>query len=72
MKALRNDGPTKELYVTPPLTRAEVKQIITACRENNVLMGIKKMSPDGELSNNKSLHQQEKIARNEIKYQKWN
>ena len=72
MKALRNDGPTKELYVTPPLTRAEVKQIITACRENNVLMGIKKMSPDGELSNNKSLYQQEKIARNEIKYQKWN
>lgn len=71
MKALRNDGPTKELYVTPPLTRAEVKQIIAACRENNVLMGVKKMSPDGELSSNKSLHQQEKIARNEIKYKKW-
>ena len=36
MKALRSDGPTKELYVSPPLTRAEAKQIITACRENNV------------------------------------
>ena len=71
MKALRKDGPTKELCVSPPLTRAEVKQIITACRENNVLMGIKKMHPDGELSSNKSLHQQEKIARNEIKYKKW-
>lgn len=71
MKALRNDGPTKELCVSPPLTRAEVKQIITACRENNILMGIKKMHPDGELSNNKSLYQQEKIARNEIKYKKW-
>jgi len=71
MKALRKDGPTKELCVSPPLTRAEVKQIITACRENNILMGIKKMHPDGELSNNKSLYQQEKIARNEIKYKKW-
>ena len=71
MKALRNDGSTKELCVSPPLTRAEVKQIITACRENNILMGIKKMHPDGELSNNKSLYQQEKIARNEIKYKKW-
>lgn len=71
MKALRNDGPTKELCVSPPLTRAEVKQIITACRENNILMGIKKMHPDGELSGNKSLHHQEKIARNEIKYKKW-
>ena len=30
MKALRKDGPTKELCVSPPLTRAEVKQIITS------------------------------------------
>lgn len=72
MKALRNDGPTKELYVSPPLTKAEVKQIITACRENNVLMGIKKMNPNGEEGKNQSLHQQEKLAKNEIKYQKWN
>ncbi len=71
MKALRKDGPTKELCVSPALTRAEVKQIITVCRENNILMGIKKMHPDGELGNNKSLHEQEKIARNEIKYKKW-
>lgn len=71
MKALRNDGPTKELYVSPPLTRAEVKQIITACRENNVLMGIKKMDPNGEEGRNQSLHQQEKLAKNEIKYKKW-
>lgn len=71
MKALRKDGPTKELCVSPALTRAEVKKIITECRENNILMGIKKMHPDGELSNNKSLHQQEKLARNEIRYKKW-
>lgn len=71
MKALRNDGPTKELYVSPPLTRAEAKQIITACRENNVLMGIKKMDPNGEQGKNQSLHKQEKLAKNEIKYQKW-
>lgn len=71
MKALRNDGSTKELCVSPALTRAEVKQIITACRENNILMGIKKMHPDGELSNNKSLYEQEKIAHNEIKYKQW-
>lgn len=72
MKALRNDGATKELYVTPPLTRAEAKQIIAACRENNVLMGIKKMDPDGEKGKNQSLHKQEKLAKNEIKYRKWN
>ena len=68
MRALRKDGATKELCVSPPLTRAEV---ITSCHENNILMGIKKMHPDGELSNNKSLYQQEKLAHNEIKYKKW-
>ena len=71
MRALRKDGATKELCVSPPLTRAEVKQIITSCHENNILMGIKKMHPDGELSNNKSLYRQEKLAHNEIKYKKW-
>lgn len=71
MRALRKDGATKELCVSPPLTRAEVKQIITSCHENNILMGIKKMHPDGELSNNKSLYKQEKLAHNEIKYKKW-
>ena len=71
MRALRKDGATKELCVSPPLTRAEVKQIITSCHENNILMGIKKMHPDGELSNNKSLYQQEKLAHNKIKYKKW-
>lgn len=71
MRALRKAGATKELCVSPPLTRAEVKQIITSCHENNILMGIKKMHPDGELSNNKSLYQQEKLAHNEIKYKKW-
>lgn len=71
MRALRKDGATKELCVSPPLTRAEVKQIIISCHENNILMGIKKMHPDGELSNNKSLYQQEKLAHNEIKYKKW-
>ena len=71
MRALRKDGTTKELCVSPPLTRAEVKQIITSCHENNILMGIKKMHPDGDLSNNKSLYQQEKLAHNEIKYKKW-
>ena len=71
MRALRKDGATKELCVSPPLTRAEVKQIITSCHENNILMGIKKKHPDGELSNNKSLYQQEKLAHNEIKYKKW-
>ena len=71
MRALRKDGATKELCVSPPLTRAEVKQIITSCHEKNILMGIKKMHPDGELSNNKSLYQQEKLAHNEIKYKKW-
>lgn len=72
MKALKKDGATKELFVSPPLTKAEAKQIIAAARENDVLMGVKKMQPDGEYGANKSLHQQEKFAKNEIKYQKWN
>jgi len=72
MKALRNDGPTKELFVSPPLTKAEVKQIIASGKENNVLMGVKKMQPDGEYGTNQSLYKQEKLAKNEIKYQKWN
>ncbi len=72
MKALKKDGQTKELFVSPPLTKAEAKQIIAAARESDILMGVKKMQPDGELGANKSLHQQEKLAKNEIKYQKWN
>ena len=72
MKALKKDGQTKELFVSPPLTLSEAKQIIASARENDILMGVKKMQPDGEYGANKSLHQQEKIAHNEIKYQKWN
>lgn len=30
------------------------------------------MQPDGEVGTNQSLHQQEKLAKNEIKYDKWN
>ncbi len=71
MKALRKDGATKELYVSPPLTKAEAKQVIAAARENEVLVGVQQMSPDGEKGKNKSLHKQEKLAHNEIKYQKW-
>lgn len=71
MKALRKDGATKELYVSPPLSKAEAKQIIASARENNILIGVKKMTPEGELGRNNSLHKQEKIAKNEIKYQKW-
>ena len=72
MKALKKDGQTKELFVSPPLTKAEAKQIIAAARESDILMGVKKMQPDGEYGANKSLHQQGKLAKNEIKYQKWN
>ena len=34
-------------------------------------MGIKKMDPNGEQGRNQSLHKQEKLAKNEIKYHKW-
>lgn len=71
MKALRKDGATKELYVSPPLSKAEAKQIIAAAKENNIMIGVKKMTPEGEAGRNKSLHKQEKLAKNEIKYQKW-
>ncbi len=71
MKALRKDGATKELYVSPPLSKAEAKQIIASAKENNVMIGVRKMTPEGEMGKNNSLHKQEKLARNEIKYQKW-
>ena len=35
------------------------------------MIGVKKMTPEGEAGRNKSLHKQEKLAKNEIKYQKW-
>ena len=38
MKALRKDGATKELYVSPPLSKAEAKQIIAAAKENNIMI----------------------------------
>ena len=72
MKALKKDGATKELSVSPPLTKEEAKELITKARENDILLGIKKMQPDGEVGKNKSLNQQEKMAKNEIKYNKWN
>lgn len=71
MKALKKDGSTKELFVSPPLTKSEAKQIIASAKENDILIGVKKMQPDGEFGKNKSLHSQEKMARNEIKYRKW-
>lgn len=72
MKALKKDGSTKELSVSPPLTKEEAKELITKARENDILLGIKKMQPNGEVGKNKSLNQQEKMAKNEIKYNKWN
>lgn len=72
MKALKKDGATKELSVSPPLTKAEAKELIAKARENDILLGVKKMQPDGEVGKNKSLNQQEKMAKNEIKYNKWN
>lgn len=72
MKVLKKDGATKELSVSPPLTKSEAKELIAKARENDILLGVKKMQPDGEVGKNKSLNQQEKMAKNEIKYNKWN
>lgn len=72
LRALKKDGATKELAVSSPLTRAEAKELITNARENGILVGVKKMQPDGDEGKNQSLHQQEKLAKNEIKYEKWN
>lgn len=71
LRALKNDGNTKELSSTPALTKQEAKELIAKARENGILIGVKKMQPDGEVGRNKSLHQQEKMAKNEIKYNKW-
>lgn len=72
MKALKKDGATRELSVSPALTKEEAKELITKARENGILLGVKKMQPDGEVGKNKSLNQQESMAKNEIKYNKWN
>lgn len=72
LSALKKDGPTKELSVSPALTKEEAKMIIANARNNGIIIGIKKMEPDGEVGTNKSLHQQEKMAKNEIKFDRWN
>lgn len=71
LNALKKDGPTKELSVSPALTKEEAKMVIANARNNGIIIGIKKMQPDGEVGTNQSLHQQEKMAKNEIKYDKW-
>ena len=72
MKTLKKDGSTKELTVSPALTKEETKEIIAKARECGVLLGVKKMQPDGEVGTNKSLHQQERMAKNEINFNRWN
>ena len=72
LRALKKDGATKELAVSSPLTRAEAKELITNARENGILVGVKKMQPDGDEGKNQSLYKQEKLAKNEIKFEKWN
>lgn len=72
MRALKKDGPTKELSVSPALTKEEAKEIIAKAHENGILIGVKKMQPDGDTGKNQSLHKQEKLAKNEIKFEKWN
>lgn len=71
MKTLKKDGNTKELSVSPPLTKEEAKEIISKAREGDVLIGVKKMEADGEYGKKQSLYQQEKLAKNEIKCNKW-
>ena len=72
LRALKKDGATKELAVSSPLTRAEAKELITNARENGILVGVKKMQPDGDEGKNQSLYKQEKLANNEIKFERWN
>lgn len=72
LRALKKDGATKELAVSSPLTRAEAKELITNARENGILVGVKKMQPDGDEGKNQSLYKQEKLAKNEIKFERWN
>lgn len=72
MRTLKKDGATKELSVSPALTKEEAKEIIAKAHENGILIGVKKMQPDGDTGKNQSLHQQEKLAKNEIKFEKWN
>lgn len=71
LRALKKDGPTRELSVSPALTKEEAKIIIANAKANGIIIGIKKMQPDGEVGTNQSLHQQEKMAKNEIKLDKW-
>lgn len=66
MNALKKDGPTMEVESTPPLTHSEMKEIVAKAKESGVLVGVKEMTPDGDIGRRKSLHVQEKAAKHEI------
>lgn len=70
-KAVEKDGATKRMAASPPLTKEEVKDVIAKAREEDVLVCVKEMQPDGDYGKGKSLHAQEKIAKKEIKARVW-
>lgn len=71
MKAVKKDGSTKRLAVSPPLTKDEAKMVISKAREESILVCLKEMEPDGDHGRGKSLFRQGRIAKHDIKANKW-
>lgn len=89
LKAIKNDGPTKQLSATPLLTKEEAKLAIVKMNEYGILATIKEVDIATDDSGNplktedgkeipaelpykgKTLHAQEKMAKNELKEARW-
>lgn len=67
MKAIKNDGPTKEVIQTPSMTHAEMKIFVERSKEAGVIIGVKEMTPENEFNKRKSNFAQKRIIKHETK-----
>lgn len=81
IKAIKNDGPNKQLSATPLLTREEAKHTIVKMQEYGIIATVKEVDVFTDQSGKqvtkdmpykgKNLHSQQKMAKNELKIAKW-
>lgn len=72
LNAIKKDGPNKTLIHTPELTKEEAKVMIAKLREAEILATYREVEPSGrEIRRGISIHNQEKMAKNDIKLAQW-
>ncbi|MCR0531752.1 hypothetical protein MKC55_20615 [[Clostridium] innocuum] len=72
LNAIKKDGPNKTLIHTPELTKEEAKVMIAKLREAEILATYREVEPSGrEIRRGVSIHNQEKMAKNDIKLAQW-